>query len=86
MRTASETGTVVSSWIVRLDPERTVEGKTYLAALPAMRLRDHGEAVVMTAECPKDALAGLHQRLTGTPGVVSVSLVVAYNLDPEGKA
>ena len=86
MRNAVETGTVVSSWIVRLNPDGAAEGKALLATLPATRLRDVGEAVVLTADCPRDDLAGLHRRIAETPGVVSVSLVAAYNLDPGGPA
>jgi hypothetical protein len=81
-----ETGTVVSSWIVRLDPDGAAEGREFLAAMPAMRLREVGGVVVLTAECPKGALTGLHQRIVGTPGVISVSLVAAYDLEPMGPA
>ncbi|MBI4168458.1 MAG: hypothetical protein HY510_00820 [Acidobacteria bacterium] len=87
MRADVETATVVSSWIVRLDSAVAAEGRAFLAALPATRLRDLGGAVVLTTECQKDGLAGLHHTLARAPGVVSVSLVAAFNMDrPESTA
>ena len=76
---------VIASWILGIEPSGRDAARSAVAAIPEARLGDSHDPLVVTTECPDDELARMQQALAAAPGVLTVSMVVAYR-DRDGES